>query len=90
MKTSDAGMRRKVLSEAHSKVPMATMIIKPVTSAEHARDKAHHEGRIKSCQRAETCNQREGHRLWNQGHGHREATENFEAVIDRLAEVKEG
>lgn len=90
MKTSDVGMRRKVLSEAHSKVPMATMIIKPVTAAEDARDKPDREGRVKPRQRAETCNQREGHRFRNQGHGHREATENFEAVIDRLAEVKEG
>ena len=61
----------------------------PWTAAEDARDKPDREGRVKPRQRAETCNQREGHRFRNQGHGHREATENFEAVIDRLAEVKE-
>ena len=33
MKTSDVGMRRNVLREAHSNVPMATMTIKPVRAA---------------------------------------------------------
>ena len=62
----------------------------PWPAAKYACHEPHHKCRIEAGQWAKSSNQREGHSLRNQGHGHREAAENFETVIDRLAEVKKG